>query len=968
MGIIKEQVKLPENFDWEFYLSTHRDVAACKAYNSKNGAELHFLKWGYKEGRKYCDETIPTLITEEPIIEEKIIEPKKLTIVVPNKLGQTPDLTITSLYKQTFTNFDIIIINDQEGNANIARNEGLRKVSTPYVLFSDNDIIWENDAIEKMVDCLDNNPDVSIAYGSYEMEGKISSDREWDEDRLRKSNYISTMSMVRTDHHPGFDETIERLQDWDIWLTMLEQKKIGMNVKSLIFTTPKRDYGITGNSIPLDVALKIVKEKHQPKIENIIPIVDDLLEIKKPISIYITAYHSQDFIEDCLNSIENQTYFNGNDNFEVLVGIDGCQNTLSKLQSIRHKYRNLRVFMMKDNKGTYITSNTLLNLVKYENIIRFDSDDMMVPEMVEEILNKSENNDIIMFGYNFFVNNVNEINENSPMEVNSEGVIFYKRKIIDMTGGYRDWRCAADSEMLNRVIDRVEFLEIFKPLYYKRNQLNNLTNSSKFGWGSDIRNKYKKLCRHYGLNEDIKINGKTNDYTEIKEPIIGISFCIPAYKSQNFIEECLTSIEKQPCKKEILVGIDSCPDTLDKLKKISHKYENLKVFWFPKNMGTSIVKNTLATHAKYDIISFFDSDDIMNDEYSKQVIKNINRNNVIRFYYQDYNNKTKEITDRKWCANGIITLYKDNFFKLNGFWEYRVTEDWDFMERWKKIGEDTKLPIFGFKRRIHNNNISYDESTGCYGNYGENLLNISKERCGLEQIKNDELIISKCDEVNFTINDYFDKIYCLNLNRRKDKWDKAKKRFDELKIDVERFPAIDGKYLTDDDLIPYKKLNKFEVGCILSHYQIIKNAKKNHFKKILIFEDDVLFIDNFQSLFKESISKINEWKLLYLGGSQWQWGDIEFVDGFYYTNHTDGTFAYAIDESMYDAILNTSKINDKPIDFKLWDIQKKFYKQCYTCFPNLVISDVSSSDIRESREIIAHGQRMKWDLSKYKRK
>ena len=126
---------------------------------------------------------------------------------------------------------------------------------------------------------------------------------------------------------------------------------------------------------------------------------------KKPVSIIVTAWQTSQFIEDCLDSIESQTYFASNDNFEVLVGIDGCVQTLKKVEEIAHKYRNLKVFMMESHVGTYVTSNTLLNLTSKDHIIRFDSDDIMLPEMVEEIMAQTDNYDFIQYGFKTFTGN-----------------------------------------------------------------------------------------------------------------------------------------------------------------------------------------------------------------------------------------------------------------------------------------------------------------------------------------------------------------------------------------------------------------------------------------------------------------------------------------------------------------------------------------------------------------------------------
>ena len=73
-----------------------------------------------------------------------------VTVVIPNRAGETPMLTIQSLYKQRYQHFDIILVNDFMSNANMARNHGLSMVKTEFVLFSDNDINWYPLAIEQM--------------------------------------------------------------------------------------------------------------------------------------------------------------------------------------------------------------------------------------------------------------------------------------------------------------------------------------------------------------------------------------------------------------------------------------------------------------------------------------------------------------------------------------------------------------------------------------------------------------------------------------------------------------------------------------------------------------------------------------------------------------------------------------------------------------------------------------------------
>ena len=42
------------------------------------------------------------------------------------------------------------------------------------------------------------------------------------------------------------------------------------------------------------------------------------------------------------------------------------------------------------------------------------------------------------------------------------------------------------------------------------------------------------------------------------------------------------------------------------------------------------------------------------------------------------------------------------------------------------------------------------------------------------------------------LNTYFDKIICINLDRRKDRWDHSLKQFRKIGLNVKRYSAIDG--------------------------------------------------------------------------------------------------------------------------------------------------------------------------------
>src|SRR3972149_5999361 len=99
-----------------------------------------------------------------------------------------------------------------------------------------------------------------------------------------------------------------------------------------------------------------------------------------------------------------------------------------------------------------------------------------------------------------------------------------------------------------------------------------------------------------------------------------------------------------------------------------------------------------------------------------------------------------------------------------------------------------------------------------------------------------------------TPNNYFDNIFCLNLNRRHDRWNSISKQFKREGIFVERIEAIDGnniKVLTEFESLKRNlkniKINKNVFATLKSYQKIFNIILERNIEKSLIFEDDILF-------------------------------------------------------------------------------------------------------------------------------
>lgn len=103
-----------------------------------------------------------------------------------------------------------------------------------------------------------------------------------------------------------------------------------------------------------------------------------------------------------------------------------------------------------------------------------------------------------------------------------------------------------------------------------------------------------------------------------------ISFIVPTYNSEKTIEKCIKSINKQKCKKEIIVvdGIST-----DKTIEILKRFE-LKIYE-EKKKGAGPARNFGLKRTKGDYIAFIDSDVVLPIGWIKKCIKKLEEDKKI---------------------------------------------------------------------------------------------------------------------------------------------------------------------------------------------------------------------------------------------------------------------------------------------------------------------------------------------------
>lgn len=185
-----------------------------------------------------------------------------ISIIIPAyNQGYAIARCLNSIDKQTYQDFEVIIVNDgstdntleviknvcktwkrevtliyQENlGACSARNKGFKYSKGEYVLFCDSDLILYPMFLEKLNQALNTNPQAGYAYSDFKRGFKTCLTFDFDSNKLKQFNYIAIPSLIRRNIFPGFDESIRKFQDWDLWLTLLDAGHIGVRVREILF-------------------------------------------------------------------------------------------------------------------------------------------------------------------------------------------------------------------------------------------------------------------------------------------------------------------------------------------------------------------------------------------------------------------------------------------------------------------------------------------------------------------------------------------------------------------------------------------------------------------------------------------------------------------------------------------------------------------------------------------------------------
>ena len=192
------------------------------------------------------------------------------------------------------------------------------------------------------------------------------------------------------------------------------------------------------------------------------------------------------------------------------------------------------------------------------------------------------------------------------------------------------------------------------------------------------------------------------------------------------------------------------------------------------------------------------------------------------------------------------------------------------------------------------------------------------------------------------LNDYFDNIYIINLEHRTDRWQHCEQQMAKHGFTAEKFKAIGAT-----------EMIKGWQACTLSHIAVLEDARQRGFQRVLVLEDDFVFVEDFNNKF--FISDLIEYDILYFGVGHKQEPIFRYkiqsntsyievrqvVEG--YTSHA---VSYSNVQDL-DEFINLCKELKTVIDVYQYEYFQRDKQTAYCFYPNLAWQLGGFSDIEQ---------------------
>lgn len=284
-------------------------------------------------------------------------------------------------------------------------------------------------------------------------------------------------------------------------------------------------------------------------------------------SIIVANYNNGRFLDECIESIKQQTY----NNWEIILVDDASTDNSKKIYNTYKNDDRIKIFYNHSNKGVGYTKRKAVENSngKYCGVV--DPDDIITPDALKLVVNKFEQNPsaaIVHTNHYICDENLSVIKistNNGIIPVGESQLSFngpkvghfwaFRKKMYDLTGGINPkLKRAEDQDILYKLEEIGSIIYIDIPTYFYRYHTNGLSTNSSF---------MKAIYWNLQVSEDAR---KRREWSKSKTP--NITRYELSKRWLNYYQSfAIEKYKKKEIKKALYLILKSC-----------------KYIWYDKNL------------------------------------------------------------------------------------------------------------------------------------------------------------------------------------------------------------------------------------------------------------------------------------------------------------------------------------------------------------------------------------------------
>lgn len=368
------------------------------------------------------------------------------------------------------------------------------------------------------------------------------------------------------------------------------------------------------------------------------------------VTVYMPNYNYEDYIEQSIQSVINQTY----SNWELIVILDGViDNSKMIIKKFLNLYpKKISIIENKKKKGLQTCANLALKKAKGKYFIRLDPDDYFNESALLVMSNYLENNKKISIVYPdyFYVDKKSNILDiDMRKKIGTEVNVFdlpahgactmIRTRILKKLGGYSKKFTAQDGyDIWYNILDKYNIFNISTPLFYYRQHSLSLTRGEQ-----RILGERQKIKKYYASKKQLNykllfVIGAKNKNQKIDNIVLKKINKIP------LIEYTFNEIKKFKKNSITIVNTDD-----DKVLNYLKKKNDKKLILHKRPNYLNDIHITI--------------DDIIQNSINEVNSKKIDYNIIV---YLNVNSPLKKYEN---ICEGIDTLILHNFEKVISVYE-----------------------------------------------------------------------------------------------------------------------------------------------------------------------------------------------------------------------------------------------------------------------------------------------------------